>query len=71
MDHRMPNAARSLAPARLPACIGLIALCFALPAQAEVVNKTARPGQRIFLNGFTYYFATEGCRSQAASIELV
>lgn len=75
MDQRLSKAAaRTAASARLPAClgvVGVIALCLVPAAQAEVVNKTARPGQRIFLNGFTYYFSTQGCRSQAASIELV
>ncbi|KQP47158.1 hypothetical protein [Methylobacterium sp. Leaf106] len=42
-----------------------------LPAQAETENKTARPGQRIFLQGFTYYFPQQGCRSKAASVSLV
>lgn len=85
MHQRLPNAPRSAATARprrragagvlapgsalcLPLCISL---CLALPARAEVENKTARAGQRIFLQGFTYYFATQGCRSRAATIELV
>ncbi|MFF9552599.1 hypothetical protein [Methylobacterium fujisawaense] len=85
MHQRLPNAPRSAAPTRprrrtgvgvlaLGSALGsalCLPLCLALPARAEVENKTARPGQRIFLQGFTYYFATQGCRSRAATIELV
>ncbi|WP_288584635.1 hypothetical protein [uncultured Methylobacterium sp.] len=42
-----------------------------LPALAETQNKTARPGERTFLDAFSHYFATQGCRSQAALVELV
>lgn len=57
---------------RPPLCLPLcLTFCLALPARAEVESKTARPGQRTFLQGFTYYFATQGCRSRAATIELV
>ncbi|WCS26679.1 hypothetical protein LOK46_07580 [Methylobacterium sp. NMS14P] len=86
MHQRLPNAPRFAAtrPRRragaralgsalcLPLCLPLcLSLGLALPARAEVESKTARPGQRIFLQGFTYYFATQGCRSRAATIELV
>lgn len=50
---------------------GVLALSLTLPAQAETVRMNARPGQRTFLQGFTHYFPDQGCRSQAASIELV
>ncbi|GJD37762.1 hypothetical protein [Methylobacterium bullatum] len=74
MKHRLPNLAfRSLAlqSLALAGLAGLFGHGFVLPAQAETENKTARPGQRIFLQGFTYYFPQQGCRSKAASVSLV
>ncbi len=82
MTHRLPNAAlRSTAPLRCSdfrsltlrslALAGLLGHCLVLSAQAETENKTARPGQRIFLQGFTHYFPQQGCRSKAALISLV
>ncbi|KQP51587.1 hypothetical protein [Methylobacterium sp. Leaf106] len=74
MKHRLPNfalrsfALRSLALAGLA---GLPGHGLVLPAQAETENKTARPGQRIFLQGFTHYFPTQGCRSKAALVDMV
>ncbi|CAA2105347.1 hypothetical protein MBUL_03147 [Methylobacterium bullatum] len=74
MKHRLPNLAlrsfalRSLALAGLT---GLLGHGLMLPAQAETENKTARPGQRIFLQGFTHYFPTQGCRSKAALVDMV
>ncbi|WP_081612601.1 hypothetical protein [Methylobacterium sp. 88A] len=74
MKHRLPNLAlRSLAlrSLALAGLAGLFGHGFVLPAQAETENKTARPGQRIFLQGFTYYFPQQGYRSKAASVSLV
>jgi hypothetical protein len=77
MSHRLPNAAlRSTARLRCSALrslalAGLLGHGLVLPAQAETENKTARAGQRIFLQGFTHYFPTQGCRSKAALVDLV
>ncbi|CAA2138808.1 hypothetical protein [Methylobacterium bullatum] len=79
MKHRLPNLAlRSLAlrsfalrSLALAGLAGLLGHGLVLPAQAETENKTARPGQRIFLQGFTHYFPTQGCRSKAALVDMV
>lgn len=67
MQHRI-RTHRSRALAAL-AALGLSGA--GLPALAETQNKTARPGERTFLDAFSHYFATQGCRSQAALVELV
>ncbi|KTS37572.1 hypothetical protein NS230_01370 [Methylobacterium indicum] len=70
MQHRIrTHRSRALAALAALAALGLSGA--GLPALAETQNKTARPGERTFLDAFSHYFATQGCRSQAALVELV
>ncbi|GJD37761.1 cadherin-like domain-containing protein [Methylobacterium bullatum] len=69
MEHRQSTGfGRLSTQAGLAALLGL---CLAGAARAETVNKTAQPGQKRLLQGFSYSSPPPSCRSQAALIELV
>lgn len=68
---RLSPAARSAYLARA-VLLGLLGLCLAGPALAKTIDRTARPGQRIQLDGFSTQHDRAGCPSEAPNaVELV
>ncbi|MCJ2064924.1 hypothetical protein MKK63_19745 [Methylobacterium sp. J-088] len=52
--------------------LGLLVLCLAGPALAKTIDRTARPGQRIQLDGYSMQHDRAGCPSEPPNaVELV